>query len=127
MNRLIVNRIVNLIVNGLSVLLLGLASATTAHAQPASNAYVVVFSTLNPDNPPAYPSGSRFYPDGTIRTPGGAVFFPSAIVPRGNDGAQTFFYRNGTHITTHPDAIDSAGASLILGNLKGHPKRQSQE
>ncbi len=58
-----------------------------------------------------YPFGTRIYNNGTIVTPQGQVGYPATTVTSGN-GTTTYYYQNGTSITTRGSAIAPSGTFL---------------
>lgn len=106
-----------LIISCLSTLLLvaatqKLASAQTIAQNPASsNVYQGTGNLLN------YPSGTRIYNNGSLNIPDGTTIYPSVTINNG-DGSSTYYYSNGTRITTDKNTV-SPGGNFIIPSVNG--------
>jgi hypothetical protein len=104
----------HLIVSGLSVLFVAATSASVVSAQTA-----LPNSALpGTGNFPNYQYGTRIYDNGRISTPNGSVVFPATTIDHGN-GYTTYYYQNGTQITTHRHTVNPGGTFLTPGSLNG--------
>lgn len=65
-----------------------------------------------------YPAGTQVYPRGIITSPGGSTVFPSVTVPRG-DGTTTFYYPDGTRLTTGTRSISPSGTYISPSGANG--------
>ncbi|MBD2773891.1 hypothetical protein [Iningainema tapete] len=66
-----------------------------------------------------YPSGTRIYQNGRISTPQGDVY-PTNTINNGN-GVTTYYYQDGTRITTKSNTVSPSGTFLqpgVNGGLK---------
>ncbi|MBD2021586.1 hypothetical protein H6F43_15505 [Leptolyngbya sp. FACHB-36] len=61
-----------------------------------------------------YPSGTRIYPSGTIVTPQNGILLPNVTLQRG-DGSTTYYYSNGTSVTTPKNSVSPVGTYLSPG------------
>jgi hypothetical protein len=106
-----------LIVSCLSTLLLvattqKLASAQTIAQNPASsNVYQGTGNLLN------YPSGTRIYNNGSLNVHNGTIIYPSVTINH-SDGSSTYYYSNGTRITTDKNTVSPSG-SFIIQSVNG--------
>jgi hypothetical protein len=106
-----------LIVSCLSILSLlagtqSVISAQTITQNPArSNPYQGTGNLLN------YPSGTRIYSNGSINIPNQKIIYPSVTINNG-DGSSTYYYSNGTRITTPKNAVSPSGA-FITPSING--------
>lgn len=66
-----------------------------------------------------YPSGTRIYNNGSINTPNGRVIYPSVTIKNGN-GSNTYYYSNGTRVTTDKNTVNPSGTFLIQGINGGY-------
>ncbi len=97
------------IVSCLSILsLASTQSMVIAQITPSGNANQGVGNSLD------YPSGTRIYNNGSINTPNGRVIYPSVTIKNGN-GSNTYYYSNGTRITTDKNTVNPSGTFLIQG------------
>jgi hypothetical protein len=99
-----------LIISAISVLFLEAMSASAISAQTTG-----VNSTGNLLN---YPSGTRVYRGGEINTPNGRVISPT-LTTRDGKGSTTYYYPDGTSITTNPNTLSPSGTFLTPGSLNG--------
>lgn len=61
-----------------------------------------------------YPTGTRVYPNGTIVSPRSEVTIPNVTIRNGN-GTTTYYYPNGTKLTTPNRGMSPAGTFLTPG------------
>ncbi len=84
-------------------------SAQTIAQNPASsNADQGTGNLLN------YRSGTRIYNNGSINIPNEKIIYPSVTINHG-DGSSTYYYSNGTRITTDKNTVSPSGTFLIQG------------
>jgi hypothetical protein len=62
-----------------------------------------------------YPAGSQIYRNGAIVLPDSRTVYPTNTV-RNGDGTTSFYYADGTKITTQGNAINPSGSYLIPGS-----------
>ncbi len=102
------------IVSCLSILSLvattqSVTSAQTITQNPArSNASQGTGNLLN------YPSGTRIYNNGSLNLNNGKIIYPSVTINHG-DGSSTYYYSNGTRITTKKNTVSPSGTFIIQG------------
>ena len=97
---------------GVSIAFLSLISTGAVYAQTTRSTSPLPGGTGNMLN---YPLGTRLYPNGTIISPKGEALFPNNAIQRA-DGSTTYYYPNGTRVTTRKDdPINSTGTYLSPG------------
>lgn len=96
---------------GILIVLWGLLGMGATNAQEANNALPPSGGTGNSLN---YPVGTRIYQGGIIVPPRGRAQFPNNTIRHG-DGSTTFYYPNGTRVTTRKDTIAPSGTFLSPG------------
>jgi hypothetical protein len=107
-----------LIVSGLSVLFLGVASASAVSGQTIAPNPVIQDQVKSTGNWLNYQYGTRIYPNGVINNPTTGLIYPSVTIKNGN-GSITHYYQNGTRINTNGTTISPSGTFLIPGSRNG--------
>lgn len=88
-------------------------SAQTIAQNPASsNASQGTGNLLN------YPSGTRIYSNGSINIRNQKIIYPSVTINNG-DGSSTYYYPNGTRITTDKKNTISPSGTFIIQGVNG--------
>ena len=88
-------------------------SAQTITQNPSrSNPYQGTGNLLN------YPSGTRIYSNGSLNIPNQKIISPSVTINNG-DGSSTYYYSNGTRITTEKKNTISPSGAFIIPSING--------
>ncbi|MDF5712692.1 MAG: hypothetical protein PUP93_02100 [Rhizonema sp. NSF051] len=107
-----------LIMSGLSVLFVAATSASPISAQTAQQNSALPGAVRGIGNLPNYQYGTRIYDNGRISVPNGSVVYPATTIDHGN-GYTTYYYQDGTHITTNRNTVNPGGTFLTPGSVNG--------
>lgn len=88
------------------------SAQTIAQNSTSSNASQGTGNLLN------YPSGTRIYSNGSISIPNQKVIYPSVTINNG-DGSSSYYYPNGTRITTEKKNTISPSGTFIIQGVNG--------
>lgn len=106
----------------LAVVALELSSVAIANAQAAIDRIGTFNFPNTRDNQLNYPSSSRIYSNGVIRSTRGQVASPAATVKHG-DGSTTFYYPDGTRIRVEKKTISPVGTPIRSGVIDQNNRR----
>ncbi|WP_017314362.1 hypothetical protein [Mastigocladopsis repens] len=105
-------KVFKLLIVGVTVLGVSFLMPQGAEAQSSSTSSPSGGNILN------YPSGTRIYPNGVIDPPRRRAIYPATTVKNG-DGSTTYYYRNGTRMTTDSNTVSPGGTFLKSGSPNG--------
>lgn len=107
----------DLVISSLSVLFVAATSAIVSAQTSVPNS-ALPGAVRGTGSLPSYQYGTRIYDLGRISTPNGSVIYPATTIDHGN-GYTTYYYQNGTQITTNRNTVNPGGTFLTPGSLNG--------
>jgi hypothetical protein len=109
------------------LLMIGVTALGVSFLTPQSAKAQQNNSTSSPStgNIPTYPKGTRIYPNGVINPPRGRAVYPATTINNGN-GTTTYYYQDGTRITTDSNTVSPGGTFLTPGSLNGGVRRTQE-
>jgi hypothetical protein len=107
-----------LIVSFLSILSLVATTQSVTSAQTIAQNPNRFNASQGTGNLLNYPSGTRIYNNGSINLGNQKMIYPSVTINHGN-GSSTYYYPNGTRITTDKNNTVSPSGTFLIQGING--------